>query len=100
MSVVLPVSPDTEKLTALLFELGSQLHVERAQRLALETALTRTGVLPERALTAAAEDAEFIRRSREALDESMAKLMRVLTEGPDPRTPLRPAADTDQNAGA
>ena len=100
MSVQLPVPPDTEKLTGLLFELASQLHVERAQRLALETTLMRAGLLPERALAATAEDAEFIRRSREALDESMAKLLRVLTEGPDPHTPLRAASGADRTAGA
>lgn len=100
MSVALPVPPDTERLTGLVFELASQLHVERAQRLALETALAREGLLAERALSAAAQDAEFTRRSREALDASMAKLMRVLTEGADPRTPLRPVVSAERSAGA
>lgn len=100
MSVELPVPPDTERLASLVFELASQLHVERAQRLALETALARAGLLQPQQVSAAAEDAEFTRRSREALDVAMANLLRVLTEGNDPRRPLRPAPDTDRNAGA
>lgn len=93
MSIELPVAPDTERLAGLVFELASQLHIERARRMALEAALVRGGIVAQATLDATADDAEFVRRSREALDESMAGLMRVLTEGPDPRTPLRAPAD-------
>ena len=36
-----------DKLAALVFELAAQLHVERAQRSALERALVEAGVLAE-----------------------------------------------------
>jgi hypothetical protein len=81
--------PDTDRLAGLVFELASQLHVERAQRLALEAALVRSGVIAADARERMFDDAECSRRTREALEESMSKLMRVLTERDDPRTPLR-----------
>jgi hypothetical protein len=84
----LPV-PDTDRLAGLVFELASQLHVERAQRMALEVALVRAGVIGADARERMLDDGEYNRRTREALDESMSKLMRALTERGDPRTPLR-----------
>jgi hypothetical protein len=81
--------PDTDRLAGLVFELASQLHIERAQRLALEAALVRAGVLGADARERMLDDAECTRRTREALEESMSKLMRVLTERADVRTPLR-----------
>jgi len=81
--------PDTDRLAGLVFELASQLHVERAQRMALEAALVRSGVIAADARERMADDADCSRRTREALEESMSKLMRVLTERADPRTPLR-----------
>jgi len=47
------VSPDTESLVALVMELGSQLHIERARRVALEEALLAAGVLRREAIGAA-----------------------------------------------
>lgn len=82
--------PDTDRLAGLVFELASQLHVERAQRLALEAALVRAGLIGADARERMLDDAECSRRTREALEESMSRLMRVLTERADPRTPLRP----------
>lgn len=81
--------PDAERLAGLVFELASQLQVERSQRVALELALERAGVLKPDAVAAVAGDVELNRRSRAELDQSMAKLLRVLTESADARGPLR-----------
>jgi|JRYD01.1.fsa_nt_gb hypothetical protein len=73
------VAPDNAALAALLFELASQLHVERSRRLALELLLAR-GVAPApAALAALASDPEFRQRSQQELDAAMAGLMRVMT---------------------
>lgn len=81
--------PDVERLAGLVLELASQLHVERSRRLALESALIRSGVLSAEALAGAGDSAEFLERAREELDRSMGKLMRVVMESGDVRTPLR-----------
>ena len=81
---------DTQRLAGLVFELASQLQAERAHRLALETALARAGVLPPGAVAGLADDPELRAESRRAADESVARLLRVLTEQPDARRPLRP----------
>jgi cytidylate kinase len=80
---------DTETLAALVWELGSQLHIERASRLALEEALVSTGAITRAAVDAAASDLAARQRMQSALEESMRKLMQVLTENRDPRVPLR-----------
>ena len=90
MSSEAVANPDPERLTGLVFELASQLHIERTQRIALEIALTRSGVLDVQGVEGLAGDAELRRRSAAELELSMAKLMRVLTEHPDERRPLRP----------
>jgi len=82
-------APEGDKLAALVFELASQLHMERVRRLALETAMIRAGLISEAGLESLADDDAFVARSRAALDEAMDKLMRILTENADPRTPLR-----------
>lgn len=83
------MSPDPEHVAGLVFELASQLHIERVQRIALEIALVQAGVLDARTLQQLAGDTELRRRSSAELDQSMAKLMRVLTEHADARAPLR-----------
>lgn len=85
------VGLDPERLAGLVFDLASQLHIERAQRIALEIALVRAGVLDVQKIEGLASDAELRRRSAAELDQSMAKLMRVLTEHADERRPLRSA---------
>lgn len=80
MSARVPVVPDNASLAALVFELASQLHVERARRLALELALQRAGVLVPGATTDLAADAEWRRLSTQASEESMARLMRVIAD--------------------
>jgi len=82
-------TPDAERLAGLVFELASQLQVERSQRIALELALERAGVLKPDAVAAVAGDVELRRRSGAELDQAMEKLLRVLTESADPRGPLR-----------
>ncbi|MBV6416395.1 MAG: hypothetical protein CMLOHMNK_00956 [Steroidobacteraceae bacterium] len=74
------VAPDNAALAALLFELASQLHVERARRIALELALERGSPPTPAVLDGLASDPEFRRRSQQALDESMARLMGVITD--------------------
>jgi hypothetical protein len=82
-------APNLEQLTALVFELASQLHVERVRRLALEVALERSGALAPDAVQAVAGDARLAARGAAELERAMAGIMRVLTEGGDPRSPLR-----------
>jgi len=82
------------QLAALLFELASQLHIERVRRMALEAALVARGIMtPEQIEAAAGEPAlksEFDSRA----DESIRKLLRALSESTDPRSPLRGEAPT------
>lgn len=84
-----PVNLDSERIVGPIFELASQLQVERAQRIALELALERAGVLKSDAIGALAGDPELNARSSEELDRAMAKLLRVITELSDARGPLR-----------
>ncbi|ASG25318.1 MULTISPECIES: hypothetical protein [Nitrospirillum] len=84
-----PMAPDAERLTGLVFELASQLHIERTRRLALETVLARVGVIAPGQADALAEDAAVLARSRAELEVSMRKLMRILSESDDPKAPLR-----------
>lgn len=85
------VSPDPERLAEFIFELASQLHVERTHRIALELALERAGVLKPNAGEALAKDAELRVRSLSGLDQSMAKLMRIIAQSADERAPMRTA---------
>jgi hypothetical protein len=82
-------TPDNERLAGLVFELASQLHVERARRIALEAVLREAGLLNDEKIEAAAMVAETRDRTAAALDKAMHGLMRVVTEGSDPRQPLR-----------
>jgi hypothetical protein len=82
-------APDREQLTGLVFELASQLHVERAQRIALQAALEKAGIVDAATLQALALDPEVQRLSHDLLEESIAKLLRVLAEDTDARRPLQ-----------
>ena len=86
-------APTLEQLTGLVFELASQLHVERARCIALEGALEEAGVLMPGAPDRAASQPNIRIRAAAALDRAMAGMMRVVTEDADPRTPLRGEAD-------
>jgi phage-related minor tail protein len=88
-------APTTDQLTGLVFELASQLHVERARRLALEAALEAAGAIAPGAADRIAAQAALRERTNAALDRSMAGIMRVLTEAADPRSPLRQECDSN-----
>ena len=81
------VAPD--QIAALIFELASQLHVERQRRIAIETQLARAALLDVEALDHAAGDAEVREKGRAELDQSLRRLLRIVTETGDPRGPLR-----------
>ena len=76
-------------LTALIFELAAQLHVERTARLALQSALLAQGLLTDREIESIGEDARFKRRTSEAADQAVRRLLRTLLESCDERAPLR-----------
>ncbi len=80
-------TPDPSRLAALVFELASQLHVERAHRIALEQALLTAGVITPEVLRQAEIEARDA--TSQALDRSVRALMRVMSESDDPRMPLR-----------
>jgi len=82
-------TPDAERLTGLVFELASQLHVERARRIALEAVLQKAGLLSDAAIEEAGAAPDTRAATAAALDRAMFGLMRVLTESADPRAPLR-----------
>ncbi len=82
-------APTLGQLTALVFELASQLLVERARRIAMQTALEDAGLLQSSAHAAATTTPAVRDRSAAALDRAMSGMMRVLTENDDPRRPLR-----------
>ena len=83
---------DLDKLAALVFELSSQLHVERHKRLALEQALVAKGVLARSDIDALAEDKSFLDAARAEADTSLRKLLRILAEAGDRQGPLRAEA--------
>lgn len=87
--VPLDLPLDTQRLAALVLELASQLQGERAHRLALETVLRERGLVDDAALVAAGASQACRDASRAAVEASVARLVRVLTEQQDPRTPLR-----------
>lgn len=93
-------APDCERLTGLVFELASQLHVERAQRVALQAALEKAGLIDAATLQSLASDPTLQRRNHEMLQESIAELLRVFSESADPRRPLREIAENKKTRGA
>jgi hypothetical protein len=82
-------APTLEQLAALVFELASQLHAERVHRIALECALEAAGVIEADAADRNASEPHVRAKAQAALDHAMEGVMRVITEDPDPRTPLR-----------
>jgi hypothetical protein len=80
---------DNATLGALLFELASQLHVERTRRLALEAALAEAGVVAPATIERTGEQAAVHEQAAKAADESVRKLLRVLSDSKDERVPLR-----------
>jgi hypothetical protein len=82
-------APDNAVLTGLIFELASQLHVERTRRQALEAALVAHGLIGTDDLETASRDPSFRVENGAALDDAIRKLLKILTESDDLRTPLR-----------
>jgi hypothetical protein len=80
---------DNAKLAGLIFELASQLHVERARRLALEAALAARGLVPPDAIESAGDAPALRAAAAEAADAAIRALLRVLSESVDERAPLR-----------
>lgn len=83
---------DLDRLAALVFELSAQLHIERHKRMALEQALLAKGVITADDIAALAEDKPFLDTARDAADQSLRKLMRILAEDGDKQAPLRKEA--------
>jgi hypothetical protein len=79
-------------LAALIFELASQLHIERARRLALEAASVSRGLLTHADIEAAGKTAASRTEADAAADQSIRKLLRILSESSDSRSPLRAEA--------
>lgn len=84
--------PAQDRLCGLLFEVAGALHVERQQRMALQEALLRKGVLTEADLQALVGDGDFRAQVQSELDQTMERLMRVITERGTPQAPLRDEA--------
>lgn len=80
---------DNATLGALILELASQLHVERTRRLALEVALAEAGIVALAAIEKAGAHAALREQAAKAADESIRKLLRVLSDSKDERVPLR-----------
>lgn len=79
----------TDQLAALVFELASQLHVERQRRIALEMTLQRAGLLQSDTLDSLAGDDEIVGESRSQLDGALCRLLRIMTENGERQSPLR-----------
>jgi hypothetical protein len=82
-------NPDIDRLAQLVFDLAAQLHIERQRRLALETLLIRAGAVSGAELAALAENQDFLAEARAGLDASQRRLLTILIEAGDRRTPLR-----------
>jgi hypothetical protein len=82
-------APHNAALAGLIFELASQLHVERSRRQALEAVLAGKGIVSTEEIEGAAENSGYRQAVEAALDQSIRKLLLVLSEGTDARTPLR-----------
>ncbi|MFK7958599.1 MAG: hypothetical protein AB8B96_21080 [Lysobacterales bacterium] len=100
MSIELPKTPlDNERLASLVIELASQLHVERAKRLALECALEDAGTLPKDWAKDWQPDMRHEERCQQSLDSAMGRLMKIMSEDTNPRTPLRHEAAAFETRG-
>jgi hypothetical protein len=84
---------DNATLGALILELASQLHVERTRRLALEAALADAGVVGPTTIEKTGEQAALREQAAKAADQSIRKLLRVLSDSKDERVPLRAEGD-------
>ena len=74
------VALDCDQLTTLVFELASQLHLERTRRITLELALQRAGILSRAAIAEVGQQAEVRDASLIAAEHSLGKLLQAVTE--------------------
>jgi hypothetical protein len=84
--------PDLDRVVAMVMDLAAQLHVERLNRICLETVLLRQGVVTQEQLDALAIDQELADRSQQEVDRSLRELLAGLLERDDAAAPLRPIA--------
>lgn len=84
---------DLDGVVAVLFELVSQLHEERAQRLELEARLDAAGLLPPPSADVRDRAHE---RSQAELAAAVERIVRIVSETGPPQHPLRDEARTDQ----
>lgn len=81
-----------DRAVGLVFELAAQLHIERQRRLAMENLLVAKNIVGAEELEALAGDQDFLATARGELDQSLRKLMRIVTETGDETGPLRAEA--------
>ena len=74
------VALDCDQLTTLIFELASQLHVERTRRLALELALERAGILDRKTIAEVGQMVQLRDASLVAADHALGKLLQAAAE--------------------
>lgn len=79
-----PMAIPNEALAAMIFELASQLHVERAHRIALELALEQAGLVSVADRTAASAIDARRERSVAAADQALRKLFRAMNGACEP----------------
>ncbi len=84
-----------DQLAGLVLELAGQLHIERTRLSTMEHLLVSKGFVDRESLDSAAADPVLRKRSGDELDRSLRGLLRVLIEGDDARTPLRPDLDAE-----
>ncbi|MBL8835612.1 MAG: hypothetical protein JNL66_05170 [Alphaproteobacteria bacterium] len=80
---------DVDTLASLVMELAAQLHGERNRRLALEHVLASRGLVAAGEIEQAAAQPAVAEAARKSADESIRALLRIMTEGGDPKAPLR-----------
>ena len=81
--------PNLDRTVGLVFELASQLHVERQRRMALETLLLDKNIIKKNDMDTMTVNTDFMAISNQNLDQSLRQLMRVITEKGDETGPLR-----------
>jgi hypothetical protein len=79
-----PMQLSPEALTALVFELASQLQIERAHRITLEVALEEAGLVGADARASAAQAQRRRDRSIEGANLSLKKLFRAMSGAAEP----------------
>ncbi len=70
----------------------SNASIDQAAAMARQTLLVRQGVITPTPIASMAIDETFLTESRSALDDSLRRLLRIMTENGDPRGPLRAEA--------